>query len=63
MYNQDCVSNSKYCYALHVYLYTSVSSYVSVRKFLEVRLTVKYMYRDNTELNVIDKAANDEKAH
>ena len=48
---------------MHVYLYTSVSSYVSVRKFLEVRLTVKYMYRDNTELNVIDKAANDEKAH
>ena len=31
--------------------------------FFEIRLTETSVYRDNTEMDVIDTAANDEKAH
>ena len=48
-----------YMYVCHVnFLYFLQNNF-----FFEIRLTETSVYRDNTEMDVIDTAANDEKAH
>ena len=48
---------------IHVCLSCELPIFPPENFFFEIRLTETSVYRDNTEMDVIDTAANDEKAH